>query len=714
MKNIKIGQSQQSEVADLQKKINDLMQQIGTISQRQDLQKFQVQQQLNTARKQLSDLEQKNQNAKQKLNKAAKFYNLSKIAGPAQNAEVDKAVSDAAQLAQRQNAQKVLAQQQQQQRLQQQAQAQRKVQQAADRANAAQTSNVSTMTSASPFPKMAKFNLKKFAQQQTVKFNNISQFIDYLDGANAMSQQQKETMVFIPDQSAVKQFLLQHVDVKDQQFIDGFLKQYYSQNWDQVQDAQLKKIQIAKPVWTRLNKSAKNIQPQQLNLNQDQNMKQENPNQQQVVAFVKDIQGQIKKQAESDAVVKTKNVFNLKKTAQFNSTPNNSVIMYGPSQKRFDPFLRQPVTDWNIVQRNKGFGLVIDDIWNIDYETIWRGNIMDKYSSQYIDKNGVFTGGYFGKRFETDRFQPQQNKMQLSPGTRRKQYDPKERSLQARMQSARGSKDVNKIASTDNKISGSFNLKTAQLKKKDNTLDQSGIIVGTKTFQYVDGNYKDNQSGEIISPDQFLNIMDKEIQISQQPNQNTIVTAQLKQLRKPKGSQWMNGPSTFTQRCNTCGANLDKNSGKCSNESCINRDSGSSTVSSADSKNPNSIYNQNARLQKQKQNEQLYSQNGQVVTAAKKQKKKVFYSQKFNMMDSARSPSARAVFDKKHMINTTNSNVDNAQGCAFDGPTVNNKINRGTDLINGKEIKYMSDPHNQHQHNDDTNDSAWDLGLDPQ
>ena len=55
--------------------------------------------------------------------------------------------------------------------------------------------------------------------------------------------------------------------------------------------------------------------------------------------------------------------------------------MYGPAETRkVDPFLRQHVSDWHIVERNKGFGLVVDDVWNIDYETIWRENIMDKLS----------------------------------------------------------------------------------------------------------------------------------------------------------------------------------------------------------------------------------------------------------------------------------------------------------------------------------------------
>jgi hypothetical protein len=77
--------------------------------------------------------------------------------------------------------------------------------------------------------------------------------------------------------------------------------------------------------------------------------------------------------------------FNLTKNAQHKTIDN--MIMWGPQPTpRIDPFLRQPISDWHIVERNKGFGLVVDDIWNIDYETIWRQNIMDKLNCHDVVK----------------------------------------------------------------------------------------------------------------------------------------------------------------------------------------------------------------------------------------------------------------------------------------------------------------------------------------
>ena len=147
----------------------------------------------------------------------------------------------------------------------------------------------------------------------------------------------------------------------------------------------------------------------------------------------------IKKIAKKIVKKNKSKVFNLKKTAQHKTM--NNVVLWGPSQSRIDPFLHQPVSDWNIVERNKGFGLVVDDIWNIDYETIWRENIMDKYSRPYKNKDGEWVGGYIQKRFEVDKWIPEKNNYQLKPGQLRKDYIPEERLTETRMVAQRASAD---------------------------------------------------------------------------------------------------------------------------------------------------------------------------------------------------------------------------------------------------------------------------------
>ena len=179
--------------------------------------------------------------------------------------------------------------------------------------------------------------------------------------------------------------------------------------------------------------------------------------------FAENSSADIKKMAED--VVKKKigkkaKSFNLKKMAQHKTLENT--IMWGSDQTRIDPFLRQPVSDWHIVERNKGFGLVVDDVWNIDYESIWRENIMDKYSRPYRDKEGNWVGGYIQKRFEVDKNIPETSNYQLKPGQKRKPVIPEHGNTESRLQAARAAGDVAGAKNT----SQLFNWKEAQAKKK--------------------------------------------------------------------------------------------------------------------------------------------------------------------------------------------------------------------------------------------------------
>jgi len=138
--------------------------------------------------------------------------------------------------------------------------------------------------------------------------------------------------------------------------------------------------------------------------------------------------------------------------------------MYGPESVRIDPFLKQPVSDQHIVERNKGFGLVVDDVWNIDWETIWRSTIMDKYSRPYRDADGNWVGGYIQKRFEVDKNIPETSNYQLKPGERRKPYLPEYGLTEARLQAARASGDIE--GGPDINREKPFNWKEASSKKK--------------------------------------------------------------------------------------------------------------------------------------------------------------------------------------------------------------------------------------------------------
>jgi hypothetical protein len=176
-------------------------------------------------------------------------------------------------------------------------------------------------------------------------------------------------------------------------------------------------------------------------------------------ASVNETSNIIKKLAQKSVSRDKKKAYNLTKTAQHKTLDN--AILYGPGETRIDPFLHQPVSDWHIVERNKGFGLVVDDIWNIDYETIWRENVMDKYSRPYKNKEGKWVGGYLNKRFEIDSNVPETSNMQLKPGQLRRPILPEYGNTESRLQAARAKGDIAGAIDT----SKPFNWKEASKKK---------------------------------------------------------------------------------------------------------------------------------------------------------------------------------------------------------------------------------------------------------
>ena len=171
---------------------------------------------------------------------------------------------------------------------------------------------------------------------------------------------------------------------------------------------------------------------------------------------------EIIKKLAKEYVAKKATAFNLTKTAQHKTEEN--VILHGSQNKKFDPFYRQNVSDWSIIERNKGFGLVFDDITDIDYEAIWRGTVMDKYSRPYRDKEGNWVGGYINKRFEVDHNIPETNNYQLKPGQLRRATPPEYGSTESRLQAARAAGDIKGGPEVDK--TKPFNWKEASAKKK--------------------------------------------------------------------------------------------------------------------------------------------------------------------------------------------------------------------------------------------------------
>jgi len=72
---------------------------------------------------------------------------------------------------------------------------------------------------------------------------------------------------------------------------------------------------------------------------------------------------------------------------------------HGPGENRFCPKIRKDVNTF-ICRNHCLDGLIVDDHQVLCGEAIWRQSVMDKFSVEYRDKDGNWTGGYLEKRFE--------------------------------------------------------------------------------------------------------------------------------------------------------------------------------------------------------------------------------------------------------------------------------------------------------------------------
>jgi hypothetical protein len=144
--------------------------------------------------------------------------------------------------------------------------------------------------------------------------------------------------------------------------------------------------------------------------------------------------------ARTAAKARSSKSYNMAKIAQHKSMVD-SVIMTGPNQVSISPFTRDLQSSMHLVEQNKGFGLRVGDILDIDFEAIWRSSVMDKYYRSTRDSSGMYGGGYIDDKFEVNRYIPEGNNYQLPPGIRNRPYIPESGLLEARMEVARGQKD---------------------------------------------------------------------------------------------------------------------------------------------------------------------------------------------------------------------------------------------------------------------------------
>jgi len=114
-----------------------------------------------------------------------------------------------------------------------------------------------------------------------------------------------------------------------------------------------------------------------------------------------------------------------------------SYVMYGCKDNRMCPKTRNLVSTY-ICRFHCLDGLAVDDTQILCGEAIWRGNIMDKFSREYKDKDGTWMGGYIRKRFQVDQ-NDGGHPYQLKPGQRQRPIAENAWSPEKRLQELRRS-----------------------------------------------------------------------------------------------------------------------------------------------------------------------------------------------------------------------------------------------------------------------------------
>jgi hypothetical protein len=170
---------------------------------------------------------------------------------------------------------------------------------------------------------------------------------------------------------------------------------------------------------------------------------------------------------ESASKVTTKTAsYNLKKEAQFHGR-TTEFINFGPAEKRVFPYSNTGIlgSEWHTWIRARDHNFIFDD-HAVDFDTFWRGNIMDKYSRPYRNEKGEWVGGYMNKRIEVDRNIPEGNNYQLLPGQRRRPYMPEFATLEARMEDSRKKMAEERGYDPTDTGAKAYNWKEATVKKK--------------------------------------------------------------------------------------------------------------------------------------------------------------------------------------------------------------------------------------------------------
>ena len=215
-----------------------------------------------------------------------------------------------------------------------------------------------------------------------------------------------------------------------------------------------------------------------------------------------------KKQDAIEGIVRfslTDSVLNNNKNAMMKTAADQfgqQYLLYGPTEKRICPKLRGKnlsvgdVVSEYTCRMHCIDGIAIDDNKTICGEALWRANAMDKYSREYVNKDGDIIGGYINKRFEVNRNVQEENKMRLKPGETRKPRPAAWGNTESRLQDMRSkegqARDYRPETNTGDPFEWCHDVDQNNVEVSQAERDRREEAAGHKLVQYTNRDQAEN------------------------------------------------------------------------------------------------------------------------------------------------------------------------------------------------------------------------------
>jgi len=223
----------------------------------------------------------------------------------------------------------------------------------------------------------------------------------------------------------------------------------------------------------------------------------------------------------------------------------DSYLMYGPTEKRICPKLRgrgggkpggSDVVSEEICRFHCLDGIIIDDNKTICGEALWRANVMDKFSREYVDKEGKIVGGYLNKRFEIDRNVAPENSARLKPGETRKPRPPELGVTESRMQAMRNkegeARDYRPATNTGQPFNWQKDVDQNNVNQTQKERDRREEAMGHQLVQYTNKEQLENhpkmeKQAQVIPDDGYADggepYTDEEMDLMAKPIKPTVL-----------------------------------------------------------------------------------------------------------------------------------------------------------------------------------------------